>query len=572
MIYDAGVDRTNFDSSGLSTGYDESLLMTDIEAEILSLIKGQFEGIKDVDVSTLGADWQSKMLQDAEGLKNRFISAFQAKQAEIMQNVRTSMTNGFIVGMQSSKRELTQAGVKYPDREYTLNDAKEGENTLLTAFSNVLQAEAMAIQSAVTAYVSTVGLITSATSGRADQLYDSVFVPQIEKGLTGKVTKSGAKLGLANYVEGVTRETSQQALLMGESTVANAAGQYLVRISRHASSCPKCEPYQGAILIDDVFSDGKPDGLHDLLSVAIANGLFHWNCRHKKTVWIPGKTQVPRDNLDYDPSKVAQNYAIEQRQRQLERQIRESKRIAATSLDPRRVAQAQIDQADLQEELNDLIQTARSKGYAVYRQPHKEAAGFTFDPQLPYGGGDNTTILYGKGNNSVDNGGGTQYNESVEDKPSTSLRKISQELQTRWDAMSEDERAEHIDGVCYFVIKDLKLKDAKQYTYNDNMQPNRRGSYNPETREIKINTIIKDDYVGLIYTLAHEYRHDWQYTVPPQNEYEEIVQKSAREYIEFTGKNYDQYSGQIAELDAKHYAEKFVEKFFGSSKGGQDNG
>jgi hypothetical protein len=209
-------------------------------------------------------------------------------------------------------------------------------------------------------------------------------VPELERGLVGKVTANGAHLELSSYVEGVTRETSQQALLMGESTVANAAGQHLVRISSHQSCCPKCQPYQGKILIDDVFADGKPDGVHELLSTAIANGLFHWNCRHKKTIWIPGKSAEQEQHKQYDEKKVEKNYELEQAQRALEREIRKQKNIASTSLDPSTASKAQARQAELQVSLNALIKEGKAKGYAVYRQPHKEAAGFEYENKLPY--------------------------------------------------------------------------------------------------------------------------------------------------------------------------------------------
>lgn len=405
MIYDSGVDRTNFDSSGLSTGYEESLLMTDIEGEILSLIKGQFEGIKDTDVSTLGADWQAEQLRQAESLKSRFVEAFGSRQGKIMEGLQKSISNGFSVGISTSKRELSAVGIDYPDKDYTLNDAKEGQTTILNAFNSVLQAEAQAVSFALGAFVTGVGMIAAATSGKVSQVYDNTVVPELERGLVGKVTANGAHLELSSYVEGVTRETSQQALLMGESTVANAAGQHLVRISSHQSCCPKCQPYQGQILIDDVFADGKPDGVHELLSTAIANGLFHWNCRHKKTIWIPGKSTEQQQHKQYDEKKVEKNYELEQAQRALEREIRKQKNIASTSLDPNTASKAQARQAELQARLNALIKEGRAKGYAVYRQPHKEAAGFEFDNKLPYG------IT----NNPLDNGDHTQYNEQKVD-------------------------------------------------------------------------------------------------------------------------------------------------------------
>ena len=273
MIYDNGVDRLNFDSSGLSTGYEESLLMNECESEILQIIKAQFQGVANQRVSTLGENWQSEMIGNMKGLQNRFVDAFRSRQGKIMELMKKSITNGFSVGIQSSKTELTQAGIEYPKKEFTLNDAKEGKDTLLTAFSNILEAQSIAITTVLIDHGSMLMVMGNNPNAYVGDVYDRVFVPTIKDGLVGKVTKNGSKLNLTSYVEGLTRETSQQALLMGESTVANAAGQYLVRISSHQSSCPKCAPWQGKVLIDDVFADGKADGLHELLSVAIASGV-----------------------------------------------------------------------------------------------------------------------------------------------------------------------------------------------------------------------------------------------------------------------------------------------------------
>ena len=534
MIYDTGVDRTNFDSSGLSTGYEQSLLMTDIEGEILSLIKGQFEGIKDVDVSTLGANWQAQMLSQAESLKSRFVGAFKARQGQIMQGLQTSLTNGFSVGISTSKRELSAVGIDYPDKEYTLNDAKDGQNTILTAFNSIMQAEAQAISFALTAFVTGVGIIAGATSGKVAQVYDNTVVPELEKGLVGKVTKNGAHLELSSYVEGVTRETSQQALLMGESAVANAAGQYLVRISSHPSCCPKCQPYQGAILIDDVFADGKPDGVHELLSTAVGYGLFHWNCRHKKTIWIPGKTTEQAQHKQYDEKKVAKNYEIEQEQRALEREIRRLKRIATTSLDDNQSKRVQDSIADRQKQLNTLIEDSRNKGYDVYRQPHKEAAWFYNTKRNPYqlhSRADYDIILSQDYKQSL---GELLKNEKLTEQTHFVIQKIMQhrsatsyediyflDIETGEIAASTTD----FDGVSKVIyneetIKQLSKTDGKRYLSIHNHP----GGKPPSVADL--NQMIKNVKVDIGLAVGHDGAL-YYYTTPereiPVDEYNDII-------------------------------------------------
>ena len=62
----------------------------------------------------------------------------------------------------------------------------------------------------------------------------------------------------------------------------------LVKVSAHPSSCPLCSPWQGRVLVDDVYQGGIADGKHELLSTAIGAGLGHYNCRHNWVNYVEG--------------------------------------------------------------------------------------------------------------------------------------------------------------------------------------------------------------------------------------------------------------------------------------------
>jgi len=134
--------------------------------------------------------------------------------------------------------------------------------------------------------------------------------------------------------------------------------------------------------------------------------------------------------------------------------------------------------------------------------------------------------------------------------------------------MNEDQRKEYIDNVGWYIIKDLRLKDPKQYSFSDKLGDITAGRYNRENRSVEINPILMNDYARLIRTIAHEYRHDWQMTIVPTNDYEKLVQDSALHPIEFNGHNLLEYKNQLCELDADNYAKKFIERFLEYQKGG----
>jgi hypothetical protein len=383
------VSRENFDSSGLSTGYTVSSIITDIETNILRLVKGVFGGIGDVKVKDINRqEFLSATLAQSELLKNRSVELFQSQQANIFSNLNASISNGFNVGVSTTKRELTMnTSFDSGGLAFNIADLERGKDIINGANASILSAEAKSIDSAVSKLLAGIALIIGGAvpaEMSVAQAYDDFIVPTFTDGLTGKVTSDGKNLTVGTYSEGITRENSQQALLLGESVVAGEAGYYLVHISAHASSCPLCRPWEDTILVDDVYTDGKPDGQHKRLSAAIASGLFHYNCRHKKTIYIPGKFKHVTP-ANYDPEKSAVNYELEQIQRRMERNIRIEKRKFEMSLSVPAINQASAKIKQYQANIRSLERYAEENGYKMYRHNWKEQVSYvTPKPTRPY--------------------------------------------------------------------------------------------------------------------------------------------------------------------------------------------
>lgn len=384
MIEIANITRDNFDNSGLSNGYDVGTRMSDIETEILQLIKGVFAGIpnkpvKDLDKTGVRTELLSKMAK----VETQAITLFQNARNDLFSSLNESISNGFEVGKKSAAQQTNTDASKA-----VLTDYARGQETVRIANGSLLKAESIAIMGATARVSAAIVLLTSGALSNSRETfrecYDRYVVPQFETGLPGKTTVDGKQISLVSYAETVVRESSQQALLLGESVSASEAGYPLVMISAHYACCPYCEPWQNAILVDDYFQDGKPDGVHELLSTAIHEGLFHPNCRHVKRIYIPGKT-VPNNPPNYDPKKVAVNYELEQMQRKLEREIRNEKRVLTMSLSEDEQARASEAIRNKQAQLRGLVKFADDNGYKVYRQNWKEQIDFEKHVTLAYG-------------------------------------------------------------------------------------------------------------------------------------------------------------------------------------------
>lgn len=157
----------------------------------------------------------------------------------------------------------------------------------------------------------------------------------LERGINCIEYKNGRRVNIASYAQMAVRTAGKRANLMGEGERRHALGVPFVKISRHGTSCKLCKPFEGKVLIDDVYSGGTAsDGKYMLLSQAMAQGLFHPNCRHGCS------THDPRDDDDYDePQREdSDGEALKEEYTHAQRMVQKYKRLSAGSLDPENVA------------------------------------------------------------------------------------------------------------------------------------------------------------------------------------------------------------------------------------------
>ncbi len=187
-----------------------------------------------------------------------------------------------------------------------------------------------------------------------DKAIDMATENFLAKGIDAITYKDGKKVNIASYAEMALRTANHRAYLMGEGKKRQEIGLTLVVVSAHATSCKLCVPWQGLILIDDVYSGGKKeDGPYPLLSEAMEKGFLHPNCRHNLSTYFPGITTLP--NVP-DAKEVLRNYEQEQRQRALERAIREQKRKVAGTIDSENLKAEKKKLNELQQEMRNHLE------------------------------------------------------------------------------------------------------------------------------------------------------------------------------------------------------------------------
>src|SRR5690606_24059280 len=116
-------------------------------------------------------------------------------------------------------------------------------------------------------------------------------------GITGFRDRAGRNWDVASYTEMATRSASGRAAVQGHVDRLMANDYDLVIVSDAPGECDVCRPWEGQILS----LGGEYAGQYPTLAEAQADGLFHPNCRHSVSGYIPGLTEKPKRAEVEDP-------------------------------------------------------------------------------------------------------------------------------------------------------------------------------------------------------------------------------------------------------------------------------
>ena len=172
-------------------------------------------------------------------------------------------------------------------------------------------------------------------AGTYEKAVDMATHDMLAAGLNCVQYKNGARHTLADYADMAIRTACKRAKLQGEGQMRQKWGVSTVIMNKRGNPCPKCLPWVGKILIDDVWSGGsRKDGKYPLMSSAVAAGLYHPRCKDAHTTYFPGITTVDPKYNKQEIADVEETAKQEAKQQYAERQEKRFGRLAEFSLDP----------------------------------------------------------------------------------------------------------------------------------------------------------------------------------------------------------------------------------------------
>lgn len=178
-------------------------------------------------------------------------------------------------------------------------------------------------------------------AGTYEKAVDMATKDMLSRGLNCVMYANGARHTLADYADMALRTASKRAYLQGEGEKRQEWGIATVIMAKRGNPCPKCLPFVGKVLIDDVWSGGSKDGVdpesgkrYPLMSYAISMGLYHPRCKDSHTTYFPGISTADDSWTAEELEAIGQQSKDEARQQYAARQEEKYGRLAKYSLDP----------------------------------------------------------------------------------------------------------------------------------------------------------------------------------------------------------------------------------------------
>ena len=177
-------------------------------------------------------------------------------------------------------------------------------------------------------------------AGTYEKAVDMATRDMLSRGLGCVEYANGSRHTLVDYASMAIRTASKRAYLYGEGEKRQEWGITTVIIAKRGNPCPKCLPFVGKVLVDDVWSGGRSDGYdpetgkrYPTISHAIECGLYHPNCKDSHTTYFPGISTADDKWTAKELRAIGVKYEAEQRQQYAKRQEEKYERLAEYSLD-----------------------------------------------------------------------------------------------------------------------------------------------------------------------------------------------------------------------------------------------
>lgn len=383
----------------LNTVYDIGAAFEAIENELISsMIRNmRRHKLEEIDEDKQWAMWQALQLKALEKYKKdnrkkygkqfkdindqiKALISISRSEGEMAQEIAIleAIRNGF-----PAKRIAKGAAAEF----FKLNDRKL-EALIKATMDDMEHAEIAVLRMANDQYrkvIYNAQVYANTGAGTYEKAVDMATEDFVKAGLNCVLYANGARHTLADYADMAIRTASKRAYLQGEGQKRQEWGISTVIMNKRGNPCPKCLPFVGKVLIDDVWSNGPKDGKspvtgikYPLMSSAIAAGLYHPRCKDSHTTYFEGISTPPEKSryTKAELNELVRKQEQENRQQYARRQEKKFGRLADFSLDPENKKKYEQKQKEWKSVANDVNSAIMISGARITDIFSEEAENF----------------------------------------------------------------------------------------------------------------------------------------------------------------------------------------------------
>lgn len=300
--------------------YDIGEAIAAVERELLMSMKRNLEHhkVEEIEEDMQWTAWQAEQMnalaEEKKKHRNRFHKAFQ----DIRDRVKALLLQCDEDGQLDQEEEILEAVERGAHLErsktsdvgfFRTNDRKL-EELISAVDDDMLKAQTSVLRQADDIYrrvIYKAHVYANTGAGTYEKAVDMAVKDFAANGIQCIVYKNGSRHTMEDYCKMAIQTASKRAYLAAEGRKRQEWGIHTVIMNRRVDACPQCMPFQGKILIDDVWSGGHPgDGPFPLLSSAIAQGLYHPRCKDTHTTYFPGLTKPPENRVKRSELRAAE--------------------------------------------------------------------------------------------------------------------------------------------------------------------------------------------------------------------------------------------------------------------------
>lgn len=328
-------------------GYDVSRVFERIENELLESMTRNLKKHK-AEETELGIEWtqwQAIQLEELYRFKQEAAKKYGLEFKSMNKKIRETIADASLQG--ASDEELNV--LKALEKGYVLKRERglsagffQTNQKRLDALMNAVEHDMKTAQTAVLRYANDqyrriiFQSQVAASSGALtyEKAVDMATSDFLKKGINCITYSNGAVHNIVSYADMAVRTASKRAYLMGEGQKRQEWGISTVILNKRFNACPLCMPFEGKVLIDDVWSGGtSKDGPYPLMSSAMAAGLYHPNCKDKHSTYFEGISSKPESRYYEEKPVIKERQLIENKLNHAKRQAKSYNRLAKNSLD-----------------------------------------------------------------------------------------------------------------------------------------------------------------------------------------------------------------------------------------------